>query len=258
MHARTRSLVAAISATAALAALPSAASAADFPLVGWWPMNEGSGQVVRDWSGHGNNGVLGNSPGVDSQDPTWIRGVFLGSALRFDGGDLVQIPDSPSLNVWKLTVAAWVRNSTSPGENRYILSKGSDQCVRAAYGLYTSGNGGVAFYVSDHDNFYRSPEAPATVWDGKWHNVAGTFDGTTVRLYVDGKQIGNGTQGGGPIDYGLAPGGGLIGNYNGTDRDGVECNLFMTGDVDGVQIWSQALPVDIIWRTLSSLFQLSR
>jgi hypothetical protein len=32
----------------------------------------------------------------------------------------------------------------------------------------------------------------------------------------------------------------------------------MTGDVDGVQIWSQALPVDIIWRTLSSLFQLSR
>ena len=89
-----------------------------------------------------------------------------------------------------------MRNSTSPGENRYILSKGSDQCVRAAYGLYTSSNGGVAFYVSDHDNFYRSPEAPATVWDGKWHNVAGTFDGTTVRLYVDGKQIGNGTQGG--------------------------------------------------------------
>jgi hypothetical protein len=46
-------------------------------------MNEGSGQVVRDWSGHGNNGTLGNSPGVDSQDPTWIPGVFAGSALRF-------------------------------------------------------------------------------------------------------------------------------------------------------------------------------
>jgi hypothetical protein len=258
MQLRKRSLVAAFAATAALAALPSAASAADFPLVGWWPMNEGTGQVVRDWSGHGSNGVLGNSPGVDSQDPTWIRGVFLGSALRFDGGDLVQIPDSPGLNVSKVTVAAWVRNTASPGINRYILAKGSDQCVRASYGMYTSSNGGVAFYVSDHDQFYRSPEAPTSVWDGKWHNVAGTFDGTTVRLYVDGKQIGNGTPASGPIDYTLATGGGLIGDYHGTDRDGVDCDLFMTGDIDGVQVWSQALPIDTIWRALASLFQLSR
>ena len=32
----------------------------------------------------------------------------------------------------------------------------------------------------------------------------------------------------------------------------------MTGDVDGVQIWSQALPVADIWRALSALFSLSR
>jgi hypothetical protein len=32
----------------------------------------------------------------------------------------------------------------------------------------------------------------------------------------------------------------------------------MTGDIDGVQIWSQALPVDSIWRALSWLFTLSR
>ena len=115
MHARTRSLVAAITATAALVALPSAASAADFPLVGWWPMNEGSGQVVRDWSGHNLNGTLGNSPGVDSQDPTWIPGVFFGSALRFDGNDIVQIPDKPILDQQKLTVAAWFRGNGSPG-----------------------------------------------------------------------------------------------------------------------------------------------
>ena len=50
----------------------------------------------------------------------------------------------------------------------------------------------------------------------------------------------------------------LIGDYHGTDRDGVDCDLFMTGDIDGVQVWSQALPVDTIWRALASLFQLSR
>jgi hypothetical protein len=258
MSSRIRKLVAALTVTAALAALPAAAGAADFPLVGWWPMNEGSGQIVRDWSGRGNNGTLGNSPGVDSQDPTWIRGVLLGSALRFDGNDLVQIPDSPSLNVQQMTVAAWFRGSASPGENRYILAKGGLACVRASYGLYSSNNGGMAFYVSSRDAFFRSPEAPASVWDGKWHHAAGTFDGTTVRLFIDGQEVGNGTPAVGPIDYTLANGGGLIGDYRGADPAGVACNLFMTGDIDGVQVWSRALPVADIWRALKVLFSTSR
>ena len=36
------------------------------------------------------------------------------------------------------------------------------------------------------------------------------------------------------------------------------CDLFFVGDVDGVQIWSQALPVDDIWRFLKALFSTSR
>jgi hypothetical protein len=178
MLPRTRTLVAGVAAVVALA-LPAAAGAADFPLVGWWPMNEGSGQVVRDWSGHGNNGMLGSSPGVDSQDPTWIPGVFAGSALRFDGNDVVQIPDDPSLNAQQLTVAAWFRGSASPGALRYVVAKGAQDCDRASYGLYSSSNGGMAFYISGaagaSSNWYRSPEAPASVWDGKWHHAAGTY-----------------------------------------------------------------------------------
>jgi hypothetical protein len=65
MRVRTRSLLAAGLSAAALSVLPATAGADGFPLVGWWPMNEGAGQTVRDWSGHGNNGTLGNSAGVD-------------------------------------------------------------------------------------------------------------------------------------------------------------------------------------------------
>jgi len=35
-------------------------------------------------------------------------------------------------------------------------------------------------------------------------------------------------------------------------------NLQLGGDVDGVQIWSQALPVDTIWNALRSLFNLAK
>lgn len=258
MHVRMRSLAVAVAAAAAMAVLPATAGADGFPLVGWWPMNEGAGQTVRDWSGHGNNGTLGNSPVADDQDPTWIRGVFLGSALRFDGNDLVQVPDSSTLDPQQITVAAWFRGTASPGTNKYIVSKGSFQCDRSSYGLYTSSTGGMAFYISDSDTWHRSPEAPASVWDGQWHHAAGTYDGRTIRLFIDGQEVGHGTPNTTPIAYDPPAGGGVIGDFHGAFTDGESCDLFLTGDVDGVQIWSRALPIDDIWRFLRALFSTSR
>jgi hypothetical protein len=247
-------LAAAIASAMLLLAVPSAAQANSFPLKGWWPMNEGSGQTVRDWSGRGNHGFLGSTAAVDDNDPSWIKGVFWGSALRFSGDDYVTIPvTNDALEAQKLTVAAWVRSDTSPGRARYIVAKGSNQCFTASYGLYTGNGGGAAFYVADGpDTYHVSPEAPTTVWDGKWHHVAGTWDGEFVRLYVDGVEVGDGTPGTGPVVYDIGGDGGMIGNYPGT------CSLTLTGDVDGVQIWSQALPVDDIWTALRSLFNLAK
>jgi hypothetical protein len=40
-------------------------------LVGYWRFDEGTGQVVRDATGMGNDGTLGTTPGVDPWDPIW-------------------------------------------------------------------------------------------------------------------------------------------------------------------------------------------
>jgi hypothetical protein len=219
-------------------------------------MNEGSGQTVRDWSGRGNNGMLGSTAAVDSNDPSWIKGVFLGSALRFGGDDFVTIPGGSALEPAKLTVAAWVRGDTTPGPFRYVLSKGSVACLASSYGLYTGDGGGLAFYIAGGPtDIFVSPGTPAaSVWDGKWHHVAGTFDGQTVRLFLDGNQIGTGTAAPTTIDYSLGSSGGQIGNYPGSCPDA----LTLKGDVDGVQVWSQALPVNTIWASLKSLVTLAR
>lgn len=217
-------------------------------------MNEGSGQVVHDYSGHANNGFLGTTPDADAADPQWIPGVFAGSALRFDGGDVVTIPDSSSLEPQSLTVSVWVRGAPDNRFAKYIVSKGGVNCDRGSYALYTGAGGGVAFHVADATTYYRTAEAPASIWDGNWHNVAGTYDGRNVRLYVDGQLIGSPTPvpAGTKIDYSLGNGG-AIGNYAGACQ-----NLNLVGDVDGVQIWSQALPVDTIWRILKSLLTTAR
>lgn len=233
--------------------LPAASASADtFPLNAWYPLNEGSGQVVHDWSGHRVDGYLGSTPGVDDNDPSWIRGVFLGSALSFGGGDFVTIPNSPYLEPSRITVSAWFRGSSSPGNYRYVVSKGGRDCAVGSWGLYTGPSGGMAFYVYDGTNFTVSPLAPASVWDGKWHNAAGTYDGTTVRLYIDGDEVGSGTPASTGISYSMPDPNGILGNFSGP------CDLSLIGDVDGVQIWSKALQVDRIWAILRPIINASR
>jgi Concanavalin A-like lectin/glucanases superfamily len=230
--------------TACALVAPAAASASSSPLSGWWPMNEGTGQTVRDWSGNGNNGTLGSTAGADDNDPSWIPGVFWGSALRFDGNDFVRIPSSSDLQSQNLTVSAWVRGSSSPGRFDYVVAKGaSGDCVASSYGLYTGSNGGMVFYTYDGTGethgFHLSPAAdPTTVWDGRWHNVAGTYDGQTVRLFIDGNQVGTGTPATAPVSYAMPSGDGLLGSY--VDSS---CSLYLVGDIDGVSIWNRALPV---------------
>lgn len=237
-----KSWVSAAAAVAIALLVPSTASAADFPLEGWWPLNEGRGQTVRDWSGNGNHGYLGSTPSADANDPSWTRGIFWSTGLNFDGNEFVTIPDDNSLEPQEMTVSAWVKAPTSPGTFRYVIAKGGDACVSASYGLQTSYHGGLEFYIWDGSQQRWSGHVdPGQVWDGKWHHVAGTFDGTIVHLYVDGNLVpGSSTHNAG-VDYDGPTGGGTIGGYRGT------CDLLFTGDIDEVHVWSKALPVDRIW-----------
>ena len=71
------------------------------------PLDEGSGTVAGDVSGHGNNGTLLN--GAD-----WTAGQR-GGALQFDGSnDVVTVPGTALAPVTTaLTVAAWVHRTSA-------------------------------------------------------------------------------------------------------------------------------------------------
>ena len=201
-----------------------------------WPLDEGAGQVAADASGHGHTGTLGLGPSADQNDPTWVPGRA-GTALRFDGArdERVTIAEASSLTPERLTVAAWVRRLGDPGTYRYILSYGATSCARGSYGLYSGVGGGIAFYVSSTDGYVTSPAAePSRVWDGAWHQAAGTFDGAVVRLYLDGEEVGAGRPADLSIDYSLGASA-YVGTFRGS------CDLPFTGDVDEVSIDDTAL-----------------
>jgi hypothetical protein len=211
----------------------SAAPASAAPdVLAQWTLDEGAGQVAGDASGHGSSGQLGASADPDGADPDWIAGHDGGSALAFDGASFVTVPDTGLLEPQEIAVDAWVRRAGSPGRWRYVLSKGSLQCDRSAYGLYSGFGGGMAFYVSSQSQYTISPEvSSAIVWDGAWHHVIGSYDGGSVRLWIDGSQVGAGTPASMAIGYANGSKGIYIGTYRGT------CDLGFHGAIDDVTVW---------------------
>lgn len=225
---RARIVLFAIVATLTLT--PASACAAT-GLASEWLLDEGTGAVARDTSGAGLDGQLGTGAAL----PRWVFGLD-GLGLHFDGDDEVLMPDSTVLEPPRLTVEAWVRNAGTPGAYRYVVSKGSTGCNTSSYGIYTGSAQGLAFYVNGPSGYVVSPQAPvAAVWDGRWHHAVGTYDGVTVRMFVDGGEIGSGRPAPSSIAYGLPSKSLRLGTYRG------DCDLPFTGDIDAVRIWNLAL-----------------
>jgi hypothetical protein len=216
-------------------------------LSGWWPMYEGStSTTAHDFSGNHNDGVITGAQ--------WTAGYF-DRGLAFNGnGDNVRVPDNPSFeSTTTVSVSAYVKAVGSPGDFRYILAKGGFGCTTGAYGLYTGPHGGLMFYVdhSDGASYTQSPDAGAGVWDGNWHFVVGTYDGSAVHLYVDGAEVATGTANSGPLAYGGPTSKDLfIGHYEGCP------NLDFRGTVDEPTVWTRALSANDVrfaYNTLTSL-----
>ena len=216
---------------AALMLVVAATASAQFLWTGDWQLNLGSGTNAADVSGHHDDGTLEGGAKATS-------GRFQG-ALALDGiNGQVRVPDSAILDSSDVTVSAWV-NGTAPGAFKYIVAKGANGCAAGSYGLYTGAGGGLRFYASTAmgSSWTMSPDAGTNLWNGQWHNVIGTFDGSTVRLYVDGQQIGSGTPDDNPISYGLVTSNDLlIGNYQGCPG-----GLDFPGKIDEVKTFDRAL-----------------
>ena len=171
-----------ILALAALLALIGGASgkAAPTGLVAAYSFDGGTGTSLADLSGNSNGGTISGA--------AWTTG-HAGGALSFDGvNDIVNVPDSSSLDVTQVTVEAWVRPTSLGGQWRTVALK--EKTGQMAYALYAGTNAGGA---SGHVNVSGSSDVfvqnASILPTNAWTHLASTYNGSKIRLYANGVQV---------------------------------------------------------------------
>ena len=197
-------------------------------LVGFWKLDDGSGGTAADSSGKNLHGTIAGNP-------AWINGV-VGKSLKFDGdGDYVDLGNDSSLNMTaQITMAAWIKVDTFDREWQAIITKGD-----GSWRLQRNGTkGSIEFACTGAfvpGALVGGLFGTVGINDGRWHHIAGTYDGSRICLYVDGR-----------LDISSEAAGSIeVNDYNlfiGANAEKPDRNF--NGSIDDVRIYSYALSAE--------------
>jgi hypothetical protein len=189
------------------------ADPASAELVSWYAFNEGTGTIAAD--------STGNGPDIPLVSTTWEEGVS-GTAVHFHGAGYGR-DTAYSYTHDAITLCTWVwHDAFLAGKvERYVTIGGEVAVIRR------NSDGRLHFYMTTSGTM-RHLYVGNVLTEGEWLHVAGTWDGTTQRLYLNGVEIASQTPGGTLADGTM---------LRLSSPDGEPLN----GKLDDVRIYSHAL-----------------
>jgi hypothetical protein len=156
-----------------------------------------------------------------------LAATFPGNCLHFEAGDYVTGSGIPT-TMTGVTLECWVKHDVFPTSvQRYVTLKSEAAVIRAESG------GVLKFYIKQSNGSLYSISATVLAED-EWLHVAGTYDGTTLKLYLNGIEVASGTASVGGF---TAPTG---------EFDLGSSGESMRGYLDDIRVFNYALPQSLI------------
>ena len=222
----------------------SASAGLDEGLVFYLTFDNITDQTVVDKSGNGLDAEIFENTEI-------VEGKY-GEAIRLTGqrADCVNIASQEKLKVrGEITMMLWIYYAeTWIGKRTHWFDKDCHTHGEAAsYGIQSGDIGGgpqIWLYLGSRDNQgnvigRKQLVNPHKMVDKKWHHVAGSYDGETMKIYVDGKVIGEEKK-----KFNLA------GDNDADVRIGCAKDrahvTFVNGSIDEAAVWRRALSDDEI------------
>jgi hypothetical protein len=169
--------------------------------------------------------------GTISGNPNFGNGIS-GQAMEFDGvDDSINFGEIPGIvQTDALTVLFWIK-STTDGSSKIPLGIGSPNGCMGSWDFTTSYNGRTYFEIIA-DECGRANFISSNAYDGTWHQIVGSYDGSKVKLYLDGTLQDEGETTGliKPMPYGKTFQIGSLQGYT-----------YFDGSIDEVLIYNRAL-----------------
>ena len=170
----------------------------DSSLVGWWPLNEGSGTVAYDRSGKGNNGTWAGTPAGDNGTYyTTSGGKPVG---EFNGSDDYVISSTTttvlpatapiSVSFWEDWSGILITNCSGDGVIGTNYGYSFPVGVRHGSYCYEGANGKITGSFESNSNTYL-PYGPidSSSAANQWRFYVLTNDGSTSTLYSNGSLV---------------------------------------------------------------------
>ena len=170
------------------------------------------------------------------------------------GTNYFDVTSSSSLKISKFSLAAWFKTSTDFGSEAFIVNKGgigsdsSGQNQNYQISMNSGEQIKVGFETGTGADFFVSSVNKYN--DNQWHYAVVTYDGTTIRLYVDGVQVATKSTGGAsPETSGTKPV-----RVAANSRVTPPTSNFFIGNVDEVRIWNRAISSSEVTNAFAGTF----
>jgi hypothetical protein len=157
--------------------------------------------------------------------------------LEFDGtNDYVLVKDNSSLNSDStITVEAWIK-ADAYGRNVFdnsIFCKHGWTRGNLGYVLRCGSNGKISFNMSDGSGNWKEAASASLMETGIWYHVAGSYDGDSLNVYINGDLVGTTLYTGS-----ISPSTGLTARIGDLANGG---GRLFDGMIDEVRVWSTGL-----------------